>query len=72
MKICGSCLEEMYFVSSASTPFEHSTILSRAVDLTDSWNDDAMAGINMSKVLPSFDIICARVFPWELFALWTD
>jgi len=65
VRLCGRCIEEMYFLHFLSAPFGHSMIPPRAIDLYAARPDGFSYGTNMSEVLPTFRVKCACIFPWN-------
>ena len=63
VRICGSCLEEMYFLCFPPTPSERSTIPLRAIDFNTPWDDNGIAPSIGMSTLPSFCVLCTCVFP---------
>ena len=62
VKACEPCINEMYSLCSSSTLFEHSMILSRAINFAHLWSRWAMDEFYIREVpVPSFGE-CACVF----------
>ena len=63
VRLCGPCVEEMYFPCPSSPPLEHLMTPPRTIDLWDAESDNLICGTDIYKILPSFRVTCARIFP---------
>ena len=62
VRVCGPCVDKMYFFYFSSTSFGHSTIIPSAIDVYATLTD----GLSLSQVfevLPTFRVKCGYRFP---------
>ena len=67
MRVCGPCVEKMYFFRFSSSPFGYSTIIPSAIDMRKTPTGDLNLS-QMLEVLPTFWVKCGCIFPQ--FAIW--
>jgi len=64
-RLCGPCVNELYFFHLSSAPFGHSAVIPRAISLCQAVTDDSLHLVfDMVQILPTFDLGACR-FPWN-------